>query len=440
MSDAQGIFLSYSRRDIDAADRVAELLREGGFAVLRDLDDILPTEAWRDRLSELIEMADAIVFLLSPASAVSEVCAWEVEYAASLHKKIAPIVVEDIAGAAIPLPLSRLNYIFATDAGQIENAVLTLCKALSGAAEWMREHTRLTSRALRFAKTGERAELLTSGELQLVLQWLARRPNDVPNASLLIQRFIETSQERDEEIRRFNEGKIRAIAHVIGPVVAARISELESQAEREDKSRTFVKISTRTEELRSEAAILRNVMEPFGRWHPQPAIRIKGLSAQEDYGELYQFPCCGLYLVLADEGAPLQFRADGCSTDPNGTQKDEGPFVIEHAKLISQPIVYERDLEPHLEEWTQRHFRQFNRNQKVLISLKINAQGNVDDARLVRATATTELDHLIEKLVPSRYVYEAATDSYGKPVADTVIEEIRLPHRHRDSEGRLVQG
>jgi hypothetical protein len=54
---------------------IAERLRARYFGVFKDTDDILPTEEWKERLEQLIEEADTIVFLLSPHSATSEVCA-----------------------------------------------------------------------------------------------------------------------------------------------------------------------------------------------------------------------------------------------------------------------------------------------------------------------------------------------------------------------------
>lgn len=68
--------------------RISDLLRGRDFGVFKDTDDILPTEEWRDRLEQLIEEVDTIVFLLSLHSATSEVCAWEVEYATALNTDI----------------------------------------------------------------------------------------------------------------------------------------------------------------------------------------------------------------------------------------------------------------------------------------------------------------------------------------------------------------
>ncbi len=110
--DEAKVFLSYSRKDRERAQRIADVLRERHFGVFKDTDDILPTEEWKERLEQLIAEADTVVFLLSPQSAESEVCAWEVEHAATLNKRIAPIVIEETDSKYIPPMLARLNFIF----------------------------------------------------------------------------------------------------------------------------------------------------------------------------------------------------------------------------------------------------------------------------------------------------------------------------------------
>ena len=69
--DSAEVFLSYSRKDRERSQRIADVLRERHFGVFHDTDDILPTEQWKVRLEQLIQEADTIVFLLSPNSVAS---------------------------------------------------------------------------------------------------------------------------------------------------------------------------------------------------------------------------------------------------------------------------------------------------------------------------------------------------------------------------------
>ena len=154
-SAATKVFISYSRKDRSAVARIAAALEaEDGIEVFRDTDDILPTEEWRGRLEQLIREADTVVFALSPHSATSEVCRWEVELAESLNKRIAPIVIKDVKPEDVPEALSKLNYIFFTNRREFDASIGNLIAALNTDIDWIREHTRLGELARRWDGQG----------------------------------------------------------------------------------------------------------------------------------------------------------------------------------------------------------------------------------------------------------------------------------------------
>jgi hypothetical protein len=66
------------------------------------------------------------VFVLSPDSAASEVCAKEIAFAASLNKRLAPIVARRVDDKAVPEVLRRLNFIFFDDATQFDDKLAQL--------------------------------------------------------------------------------------------------------------------------------------------------------------------------------------------------------------------------------------------------------------------------------------------------------------------------
>src|SRR5262245_53953084 len=105
------VFISYSRRDREAAHRLYSALKGEGFSPYFVTRDIAAGEKWKARLGRLIESADTIVFLISPDSVASELCNWEIDHAEALGKRIMPVVTRD-AGDAVPEHLKRLNYIF----------------------------------------------------------------------------------------------------------------------------------------------------------------------------------------------------------------------------------------------------------------------------------------------------------------------------------------
>src|SRR5271168_4082786 len=86
------IFISYSRVDMAFADRLEAALKSRGFEPLIDRAEIYAFEDWWKRLQALIEKADTVAFVLSPDSVASREAVREVEYAASLNKRFAPLV------------------------------------------------------------------------------------------------------------------------------------------------------------------------------------------------------------------------------------------------------------------------------------------------------------------------------------------------------------
>jgi len=106
------VFISYSRDDLYFADQLNAALDICGFECFIDREGISGGEDWKRRLGNLIRDADTVVFVLSPTSARSEICAWEVEEAARLGKRILPVVCRQLKGASPPPRLRDLNYIF----------------------------------------------------------------------------------------------------------------------------------------------------------------------------------------------------------------------------------------------------------------------------------------------------------------------------------------
>jgi electron transfer flavoprotein alpha subunit len=87
-AEKPGIFISYARSDSSAlAEELVAGLELAGFRPFLDRHDIARRRIGR-RLGALILGADTIVFILSPAAVRSERCAWEVDRAAELGKRL----------------------------------------------------------------------------------------------------------------------------------------------------------------------------------------------------------------------------------------------------------------------------------------------------------------------------------------------------------------
>jgi hypothetical protein len=96
------VFISYSRDDLNFADQLDAALNACGFECLIDRHGISGGEDWKRRLGNLISEADTVVFVLSPSSARSEICDWEVEEATRLSKRILPVNCRPLEGVSPP--------------------------------------------------------------------------------------------------------------------------------------------------------------------------------------------------------------------------------------------------------------------------------------------------------------------------------------------------
>src|SRR5258708_2321236 len=97
---------------MDFADRLEASLRARGFEPLIDRSEIYAFEDWWKSIEALLGRADSVVFILSPDAVESEVALKEVEYAATLNKRFAPIVCRRIEDEKVPEALRRLNFVF----------------------------------------------------------------------------------------------------------------------------------------------------------------------------------------------------------------------------------------------------------------------------------------------------------------------------------------
>jgi formylglycine-generating enzyme required for sulfatase activity len=192
------VFISYSRAEQTFADEVGDGLEfEGSFNVTIDRSSIVEGEDWKARLGALIADADTIVFILSPASAKSDVCAWEVEEAARLSKRVIPVLAKPLEGVPAPPRLAALNYVRFDDRTYIAG-LAALSRALKADLDWIREHTRLLARAMEWQAGGRSANrLLTGDDIANANAWAARRSKDAPEPTTLHLDFIKESEEAE---------------------------------------------------------------------------------------------------------------------------------------------------------------------------------------------------------------------------------------------------
>lgn len=189
------VFISYSRKDLAFAERIVSALEARGLAPKIDLRDLPKLEDWRRELLGFIEEADAVVFIVSPNSVSSPVCEWEVQQVAALNKRLAPIVIETVPNDRIPEAAAKINYLFFDVPEEFEVRCDALAHALETDHTWLKDHTRLGDLARRWDQQQRKSSALLRGQdLEDAEYWIASRPRNAPEPTVLHRALIEGSR------------------------------------------------------------------------------------------------------------------------------------------------------------------------------------------------------------------------------------------------------
>ena len=157
------VFISYSRRDQEFVRWLHGELKKRGRDAWVDWEDIPPGWNWKEELQAGIDASVALVFVVTPASLASEVCAHELAQALRNGKRVVPVVREEPGDAPVPPALAERNWVFFRNDAELAKGLDDLVAALETDAEWVREHTRLLVRATEWDKEGRDRSLLLHG-------------------------------------------------------------------------------------------------------------------------------------------------------------------------------------------------------------------------------------------------------------------------------------
>ncbi|MBN2148848.1 MAG: TIR domain-containing protein, partial [Anaerolineales bacterium] len=227
MSD---VFISYSRKDIAFARLIREALQQSQIDTWIDWERIPVGERWWQEICQAIQNANIFMFIISQNSIGSKVCKEEIDQALQNHKRIIPIVVDDLKPEAIQefapdLPqynwiIFERDHIFRLEenpqaAGdkpedrlvalpqrpQFEQALEKLSVAIHTDWDWVKYHTRLQVDALRWEHNQQNPGYLIRGAaLEEAEQQLFRAAGREPQPSELQVSYVTAS--RQEETQR----------------------------------------------------------------------------------------------------------------------------------------------------------------------------------------------------------------------------------------------
>ncbi|WP_084251800.1 TIR domain-containing protein [Bradyrhizobium sp. AT1] len=251
------VFISYSRKDLSFALRVAGALEARGLSPKIDTQDLPTLEDWRRELLAFIREADAIVFIVSPDSILSFECAWEIEQVNAHNKRLAPIVLKRVDEDQIPSNIAKINYLFFDSPDEFDRQTDRLAAALLTDQEWVKEHTRLGQLARRWQERKRTPSLLLRGqEVADAELWISSQPRTAPQPTESHRELIR--QSRQSAVRRQRLTVLGSLT--IGVAAIALASAFYSQREVARKNeREAISLRAVAEEARMVAEQKRNL-------------------------------------------------------------------------------------------------------------------------------------------------------------------------------------
>ena len=189
------VFISYSREDQKFVRHLHGALAAQDRDTWVDWEGIPPTAEWMKEIYMAIDSANTFVFVMSPDSMASDVCRQEIEYAAKQHKRLVPLVNQEVDSADVPDSLRKLNWIFFRDQDDFNAAFQTLIKAIDTDLDWVRSHTRLLVRSKEWeTKHRSNSFILRGEDLKEAEQWLAQSAEKEPNPVNIQTQYILSSR------------------------------------------------------------------------------------------------------------------------------------------------------------------------------------------------------------------------------------------------------
>jgi hypothetical protein len=253
------VMISYSRRDKAFVYRLDQALRADGMEIWVDWEDIPPTADWWNEIQAGIEAAHTVVFIITPSSVRSEVCTREIEHAVQQHKRLVPVIYQELTAedeARLHPAVQGINWVFFRPTDDFQQAYHNLLAALETDLEHKKLHTRLLVRAREWEERGHSGSLLLRGDdLRSAERWLEQSiQGKTPTPTELQVEYIRASRTAAQrQTQRLAGGLVTALLLVIMGVLFALAQSQRANAE---TSNALVAAQFRsTEEGRANAGL-----------------------------------------------------------------------------------------------------------------------------------------------------------------------------------------
>ncbi|HSL44692.1 MAG TPA: TIR domain-containing protein, partial [Anaerolineales bacterium] len=199
------VFISYSRKDKAFVQKLNSALDNAGVQAWVDWEGIELASDWMATITNAIQGTDAFLFVISPDSLKSKVCADELALGLKLNKKLIPILHrEPDNGTAMHEKIAATNWVYLRQEDNFEETLPRLIQSINTDLEWVRQHTQLLGQALEWEKKNKDSSFLLNGtELGDAERWMAEASGKVNRQILPLQaEYISTSRKAADRRQR----------------------------------------------------------------------------------------------------------------------------------------------------------------------------------------------------------------------------------------------
>lgn len=253
-------FISYSRRDKAFVQKLNDSLDASGIHAWVDWEGIELASDWMQTITTAIQGADAFIFIISPDSLKSKVCAEELELALKFNKKLIPVLHrEPTKSQKMHEKLSATNWVYMRKDDQFEETIPRLVESIQTDLEWVSKHTQLLNQATEWERRSRNNSYLLQGTgLEEAEKWMAEAANKDNRQVLPLQaEFIQASRKSAERRQRIVLAGVSAalVISIVLSILAllARNDAKQQEALAIESKNTAVAAQTIAEENRIKA-------------------------------------------------------------------------------------------------------------------------------------------------------------------------------------------
>ncbi|MEM7056856.1 MAG: toll/interleukin-1 receptor domain-containing protein [Pseudomonadota bacterium] len=262
-ADRMQLFISYSRRDSEAAHAMVMALEAEGFAVTIDTRDLPFGEEWQQELRDFIHAADTVIWLVSPDSVGSRWVNWELGEVQRAGKRLFPVVVRETTPEDLPEALGKLHLLPAKGMFQVVDHLPPLVAALHTDRGWVKEYTRLGMIARTWVAGGQGTDRLLRGRaLKAAQDWRIRRPSAAPPADPAILDLLAASEHGAKRRQRSLIASLAGVAVLLaGLAVYALVKQQEAVENEQLAERRAARMSvSAAERLRLDGFVTESML------------------------------------------------------------------------------------------------------------------------------------------------------------------------------------